>query len=264
MNLGRFIPNKLKAHIIGIQINTVSRVFLSAESLLSLLVLDLFGGGKEILCGTVLFPEEGFYVADVGAYRGWFTAISSKIVGSGGRVYSFEPEPVNFEVLRKVVFYGNLENVDIFRLALSDKDGFEFLYLSEHPSMHSLVPKRSHRKITVPCTKLDTIVKLRKIQKLDLIKIDVEGAELKVLKGCNRIVNEYKPIFSIDVNHYDREFEEVYFSMLDFGYEIHPLFGETYGRPYSIVAFPSDKRSLAKHLINKTRKLTSVLVHAKS
>jgi FkbM family methyltransferase len=163
MNLGRFIPNKLKAYIIGMQVNTISRVFLGAESLLPLLVLDLFGGGgKEILRRTVLFPEEGFYVADVGAYRGLFTAISSKIVGSCGRVYSFEPEPSNFEVLRKVVFYGGLENVDIFRLALSDKDGFEFLYLSEYPSIHSLVSKRSHRKITVPCMKLDTIVKLRK------------------------------------------------------------------------------------------------------
>jgi FkbM family methyltransferase len=61
--------------------------------------------------------------------------------------------------------------------------------------MHSLVLKISHRKITVPFMKLDTVAKLRKIQKLDLIKIGVEGAELKVIKGCKRIVNEFKPIF---------------------------------------------------------------------
>ena len=43
--------------------------------------------------------------------------------------------------------------------------------------------------------KLDTIAKLKGFPKLDLIKVDVEGAELKVLKGCKRIVNEFKPIF---------------------------------------------------------------------
>jgi len=75
------------------QINVVSRIFLKSKKLP---LLDLFArGGREILCGTALFPEEGFHVADVGAYRGLFTAISSKIVDSGGRVYSFEPEPRN-------------------------------------------------------------------------------------------------------------------------------------------------------------------------
>jgi FkbM family methyltransferase len=102
--------------------------------------------------------------------------ISSKIVGSGGRVFSFEPESCNFEILHKVVLLGGLKNVSAFKLALSDSDGFEFLYLSEYPPMHSLVFKRSHRKITYPSMKLDTVVQLRKIQKLDLIKIDTKGA----------------------------------------------------------------------------------------
>jgi FkbM family methyltransferase len=58
-----------------------------------------------------------------------------------------------------------------------------------------LVLKRSKKRYTVPCIKLDTLVKLIKIRKLDLIKIDVEGAELKVLKGCKRVINEFQPIF---------------------------------------------------------------------
>jgi hypothetical protein len=120
--------------------------------------------------------------------------------------------------------------------------------------MHSLVLKRGHRRITVPCVKLDTIAKLKGFPKLDLIKVDVEGAELKVLKGCKRIVNEFKPIFSIDVNHYDGQFEDVSALMREFDYEIISLFGRA-DKPFSIVAYPPDKRSLAKHLTNKTRKL---------
>ena len=84
------IPNRLKVYLIAMQINAVSRLFLKSRSYS---IIDFFaGGGREILRGAALFPEKGFHVADVGAYRGWFTAISSKIVGSDGRIYSFEPE----------------------------------------------------------------------------------------------------------------------------------------------------------------------------
>jgi FkbM family methyltransferase len=246
------IPNRLKIYLIAMQINAVSRLFLKSRSYS---IIDFFaGGGRKILRGTALFPEKGFHVADVGAYRGWFTAISSKIVGSGGRIYSFEPEPSNFEYLRKVCLLGRLKNVLCFRLAISDNDGFDLLYLSKNPSMHSLVLRRGYRKITVPCRKLDTMAKLIKFPKLDLIKIDVEGAELKVLRGCRSVVNQFEPIFSIDVNHYDGEYKEVSALMRELGYEITPCFGRA-NRPFSIVAYPRAKRDLAKYLINKTKKL---------
>jgi FkbM family methyltransferase len=246
------MSSKLKVHIIAMQVNTISRIFLGGEKR----IVDLFGRrGREILSGTALFPDEGFYVADVGAYRGWYTTIASRIVGSNGFVLSFEPEPHNFEILHKVILLGKLKNVKAFKLALSDNDGFEFLYLSENPSMHSLVLRRSDKRITVPSMRLDTIAKLIKIPKLDLIKIDVEGAELKVLKGCKRVINEFQPIFSIDVNHYDGEFEEISSFMQEFNYEIRLLFCEA-GKPYTIVMYPPHKKSLAEHLINKTRKLS--------
>jgi FkbM family methyltransferase len=254
MNLSEFIPDWLKAHLIAIWVNAISRMLVERKTPPPL--LELFGvAGREILHGTALFPEEGFFVADVGAYRGWFTAISSKIVGSNGCVYSFEPEPCNFEILRKVILVGGLKNVNAFRLALSDNDGLEFLYLSQFPSMHSLLLERSHRKIAVPCMKLDTIARLKGFPRLDLVKVDVEGAELKVLKGCERIADEFKPIFSIDVNHYPGQFEEVSSFIRKFNYEIRPLYSQA-GRPYSIVAYPSHKRILTEHLINKTRKLS--------
>jgi FkbM family methyltransferase len=194
LKLSKFIPDWLEAHLIAIQVNAISRMLVERTAPPSL--LEFFGvTGREILHGTALFPEEGFFVADVGAYRGWYTAISSKIVGSNGRVYSFEPEPRNFEILCKVILVGGLKNVNAFRLALSDNDGLEFLYLSQFASMHSLLLERSHRKIAVPCMKLDTLAKLRCFPRLDLVKVDVEGAELKVLKGCKEIITEFEPIF---------------------------------------------------------------------
>jgi hypothetical protein len=108
MNLHRFIPNRLIVHLIAIQVNVGSRMFLRSRSLSTL--LNLFaGGGREIFRGTALFPDRGFYVADIGAFRGWYTVISSVLVGSDGRVFSFEPEPFNFEILRKVILLGRLK-----------------------------------------------------------------------------------------------------------------------------------------------------------
>jgi len=75
--------------------------------------------------------------------------------------------------------------------------------------MHSTVLKRGAKKIKVLSMQLDTFVKRYVIDRLDLIKIDVEGAELKVLRGCKNTIKKFNPIFSIDVNHYEGEFEDI-------------------------------------------------------
>ncbi|MEM2613511.1 MAG: FkbM family methyltransferase [Nitrososphaerota archaeon] len=196
------MPNTCKGILIAIKQACILNMFLKQRYIP---ILNLLAEGeKEILYGTALFPGSNFYVADVGAYRGYYTILSSKIVGPQGHVYSFEPEPNNFQILSKSVILNRLRNVTLFKLALSDKDVFENLYLSEYPSMHSTVIKRGIKVISVPCMRLDTLIKQRKIARLDLIKVDVEGAELKVLRGCEDLIKEFKPIFSIDVNHYER------------------------------------------------------------
>jgi len=114
MNLHRFIPNRLIVHLIAMQVNVSSRIFLRSRSLT---LLNLFaGGGREIFYGTTLFPDRGFYVADIGAFRGWYTVISSVLVGSDGHVFSFEPEPSNFEILCKVILLGRLKILVLLNL----------------------------------------------------------------------------------------------------------------------------------------------------
>ena len=250
------LRSKIESFMLPYAIKMTCTAFLMYNRLCVALTKTPFaGGGLEILYGTALLPEKGFFVADVGAYKGWYTTLCSKMVGPNGCVYSFEPEPNNFQMLHKVVWLNQLRNVKLFKLALSDKDGFESLYLSKHPSMHSTTLIRSNNSISVPCMRLDTLSRLHKIAKIDLIKVDVEGAELKVLKGMQRTINEFEPIFSIDVLHYEGEFEEISSFMREFNYEIRPLFCKE-GKPYSIVMYPPHKKSLAEYLINKTRKLS--------
>jgi len=71
--------------------------------------------------------------------------------------------------------------------------------------------------------KLDSLVKRGLIKHLDLIKLDVEGAELAVLKGVDTAISMFKPIFSIDVNHYPEEYNDVILFLRSFDYICSPL-----------------------------------------
>jgi len=124
--------------------------------------------------------------------------------------------------------------------------------------MHSIVLRRGGSVIDVKSIRLDTLVSLGIIPRLDLVKIDVEGAELKVLRGAKSTISKFKPILSIDVNHYEGEFEEVRAFLEEINYEYLPLSGDI-NKPYSIVAYPTHKRNLARRLIIRTKKLAASL-----
>jgi FkbM family methyltransferase len=130
--------------------------------------------------------------------------------GSTGHIYSFEPERNNFEYLRMAVRISKLNNVTLFRLALGGKDDIATLYLSKHPSMHSMVLKRGYKQVNVPCLKLDSLVKRGLIKHLDLIELEVEGAEMRVLEGMVDTIRRFKPYMLVEVRKYNvNEFERL-------------------------------------------------------
>jgi len=135
-----------------------------------------------------------------------------------------------------------LRNVTPFRLALSDKDGLETLHVTpKHPTMHSIVMKRGNESINIPARELDTLVKTGEIPRLDLIKIDVEGAELKVLKGASTTLKRIKPVLSIEVNHYEDELEDVKNFIEKRGYKINSLCIKNES-VFSIICLPHTNR----------------------
>jgi FkbM family methyltransferase len=234
----------------GTLVYWASKGVLRYKSLKSLArIIPFLGGAREIWSCTALLSSRGFFVADVGAYRGWYTVLAGLLVGSTGHIYSFEPELNNFEYLRMAVRMSKLDNVTLFRLALGDKDGIATLYLSEHPSMHSMVLKRGYKQVNVPMLKLDSLVKRGLIKHLDLIKLDVEGAELAVLRGAVTTISMFKPVFSIDVNHYPGEYDDVILALRSFDYICSPLHKYD-DKPYSLVCYHPIKAYLARKLIN--------------
>jgi FkbM family methyltransferase len=128
------------------------------------------------------FLKEGDIFVDIGANGGFYTVIAAKIVGSSGHVYAIEPGIRELNLLRQNISVNNLTNVTIIEKAVSNKKGNARFAISKDGAMNSLL-ENSHpdQKIEewqdVELTTVDDIVRDFKIEKVDFIKIDVEGAE---------------------------------------------------------------------------------------
>lgn len=128
---------------------------------------------------------------DVGANIGMFTIYALNRIRNG-KVIAIEPFPDNIRLIRKSIELNHFKNAFLYECALSDKNGMVNLYLYEHDGLHSIMggihsytQTQSQGFISVQLRTLDSIVNELGLHKIDLIKIDVEGAELLVLKGAS-------------------------------------------------------------------------------
>jgi FkbM family methyltransferase len=141
------------------------------------------------------FLKHNMTVLDVGANIGVYTKIASEIIGRKGRVFSFEPEPKNFEALKRAVSNNILNNVVVSPKALSNEVGHVRLYKDEvNIGNHSLSKDnllKGADYVEVQSTTVDKYF----VGKggVDLIKMDIQGSEAKVIEGAKSILNKYKP-----------------------------------------------------------------------
>src|SRR5208337_1839927 len=130
-----------------------------------------------------------------------------------------EPEEENFRFLLKNIDINEFNNIIPVKAALSDFDGDGLLYLSAYGSgEHSMLP-RSQKKINVPVHTVDGLMRKLRMDSLDVMKIDVEGAEIQVLKGSSQMLRERR-IRNIVVAayHYPDECNEVKNFLTPFNY----------------------------------------------
>ncbi len=138
------------------------------------------------VCTRALLPAAGVFL-DVGAHIGYFTLLASHCLGPRGKVYALEPNPAAFTVLQNHLQGNNIGNVQATSIALCETDGTLRLYIppaGEHREYNVTIMTRPDWTITdVPCARLDKVLSGWKIDHIDLMKMDVEGAEPRVLKG---------------------------------------------------------------------------------
>lgn len=142
--------------------------------------------------------KDGVFL-DVGANVGYFGRVASDIVGDNGNIFAFEVEYENFHSLCRNT--ASLSNVTPLNFAVCDKHKSLAVYRSSHSSCHSILDTDNYitgEKFVAPTITLDLFWKLYLNEKIiDLVKIDVEGAEMMVLKGMSEIIDKEKVKFII-------------------------------------------------------------------
>lgn len=129
----------------------------------------------------------GCVVVDAGANIGIYSKFLAERVGPRGMVHSFEPSPENFARLDDAL--SDFPNVRLNQLAVSDKTGESLLYVSDNLNVdHRAFPTEgeSRRTISIRSTRLDDYFKPG--ERVDLIKMDLQGFELHALRGANRVL----------------------------------------------------------------------------
>jgi FkbM family methyltransferase len=169
-------------------------------------------------------PKEGDVFVDVGAHFGRYTLIAAKNVGRSGKVISIEAHPRNFRILKKNVELNRLTNVIALQYAVYSKQMRLKLHLPDedlgYTMHHSVVPeyllskyeqkeKIENNYIEVNADTLDSILGSIGITQVNWIKIDVEGAELEVLKGSKILLANSKDIHLVIEVHGRETYEPV-------------------------------------------------------
>ncbi len=136
--------------------------------------------------------DKGVFL-DIGANVGKYSVILGKQLKDKGKVFSFEPEPSNLQALIKNLKSNNLTNVKIIPLACSDKKAILNFYINKNNSGGHSLKYKTNNKISVEANTLDNLLKPFKLKRVDLMKIDVEGAESDVLKGAIKPLKKFHP-----------------------------------------------------------------------
>jgi len=140
----------------------------------------------------------GWTVLDIGANVGYFSVIAGVLGGPGSQVVAFEPNPRLADMLAQSIILNPSLSIDLERLGVADRLGELPLHLSSQSrnsglsSLRADLPDRDGEVITVPLTTVDDYCASRNLHP-DLIKIDVEGFELQVLRGAATTLAAHTP-----------------------------------------------------------------------
>jgi len=156
---------------------------------------------------TCYSPKPGDIAIDIGAWRGNFSIVLSRMVGPQGLVIAIEPQAITCDKLKKRLNRLCIKNVKVLNCACYSSDTTKN-YLVGNQADFSIIwqeeLKNNYFKDVEMITlkKLDTIIDELELEKVDYIKMDIEGAEVDALLGASGIIDFHKPHFAIASYHY--------------------------------------------------------------
>jgi FkbM family methyltransferase len=145
-------------------------------------------------------------IYDVGANYGFLSLVWAKAtLKRNGFVFCFEPSPTVSKITEKNIFINGLNNTKLLKKAVGNMNGSIKIYDSLTTS--NIEPTDNSKPVDVEIITLDMFSDLEQIEKVDLIKIDVDGIELDILNGAKKVLEKYKPILIVETNDDSRILE---------------------------------------------------------
>jgi FkbM family methyltransferase len=202
---------------------------------------------RQVFVGRTIDPNEfaflsrvikpGMVVADIGANEGLYTVFCASLVQPEGAVLAFEPSPRERARLKENVHLNSLSNIEVLPLALADFCGEVCLHIADdlHAGHNTLgrfiydVPLASVE--TVEAVTLDSLFETRGWTRLDIVKADIEGAELRFLRGAERTLRRCCPLILMEASAQALEAQDC---------TVEQLFGFLHRLSYEIYSFSAD------------------------
>jgi len=154
----------------------------------------------------IIKPNNVFY--DIGGYIGYYSLTATKEI-KGIQVYTFEPNHKSYiEIQRNVLELNYQDRIDVMNIALSDVNCKQTFYVSSRSARSSLYADWAQKEsgqietsYEVVCFKIDTLVRNGRIMPPNVIKLDAEGNEIKILDGAIDTIQQYKPSLLIECHN---------------------------------------------------------------
>jgi FkbM family methyltransferase len=147
----------------------------------------------------------GMTVLDIGAQSGFYSLLFSRLVGPGGHVVAFEPLPANFRLLEQNLQLNGIRNVTVRREAVAESSGemsFEFPHHVTSLVAGPVLEEDNQGTMRVKGVSLDDCF-FDSERPIDVIKMDIEGAECQALRGARRIIDAWHPCMFVELHYAD-------------------------------------------------------------
>jgi FkbM family methyltransferase len=147
--------------------------------------------------------NKGHTCLDVGGHIGVFSILMAELVGTSGSVHTFEPFTPSLDIARKTMERNRLaDRVTMIQAAVDEMDGGTVeLFIGEGTSEASLYRHETRTAtITVPRISLDAYADRAGLDRIDVIKMDIEGAEERALRGATRVLERHSPALLLEVH----------------------------------------------------------------
>jgi FkbM family methyltransferase len=241
------------------------QLYLSNDISKQVYIAGCFEPNEFAFLDKILAP--GMTFIDAGANDGLFTLFAARRVGPTGQVWAFEPSQREFLRLQRNLQLNQLSNVRALKMALAHFQGQAELKIAddEHSGQNTLGDFAYQvdlaRRELVPTSRLDDLVHQDCLRRLDVIKLDVEGAELSVLAGASGVLREQRPLLLLEVNEIALQLQGTSATTIveflrSYDYELYG-FDPTTGEP-----LPTPRVGLSDNIVAMPAKKVSALLVA--